>query len=162
MTPFLNTPPRPCLFRSFSLPHDMNFSKRASFSNVFSWGWCLKKLCQHIFHKITTPPRLLPVGRVPGLPIRDCAGSPSNLAPRCPRLSAIHVIAKVICERLVLVPGLCRFALFVTIPYAPTPPLSAALTATNLDLREFVFHEWARAGRPHQGRGISRGTFCDY
>ena len=33
------------------------------------------------------------VGKVPGLPIRECAGlgSSNNLAPRCPKLSAIDV-----------------------------------------------------------------------
>jgi len=30
--------------------------------------------------------------------------------------------AKAICEHLVLVPGPHQFALFITMPYAPTPP----------------------------------------
>ena len=39
--------------------------------------------------------------RVLGLSIRDCAGSPNNFAPKCPKLSAIGVTAKSICGRLV-------------------------------------------------------------
>jgi len=44
--------------------------------------------------------------RVPGLPIRDCAGRPDNLVPRSTKLSAMDVTARAIFEqRLVLVPG---------------------------------------------------------
>jgi len=48
-------------------------------------------------------PELVP--RVPGLSIRDCAGSPNNLLVRSTKLSAIDVTAQAIYERLVLVPG---------------------------------------------------------
>ena len=59
--------------------------------------------------------------RVPGVSIRDCAGSPNNdLVLRITDLSAIDVTAKAICE---LVPGPRRFAPFVTMSCAPTPPL---------------------------------------
>ena len=37
----------------------------------------------------------------PGLPVRDCAGSPNNPASRCPKLSAIDVTAKAIFEHFV-------------------------------------------------------------
>jgi len=45
--------PPPGLASSF--PHDQNFSIRASLS------WPLQKLCQHIFHQVTTPPRSSPL-----------------------------------------------------------------------------------------------------
>jgi len=47
--------------------------------------------------------------RVPGLPIRVCAGSFNNLAQMCPKLSAINVTAKTFSERLYLVPGISLF-----------------------------------------------------
>ena len=58
--------------------------------------------------------------RVPGLPIRDCAGSSNNLAQMCPKLSAIHVTQKTFFERLYLVAGLSPFEPRVNCPYAPT------------------------------------------
>jgi len=60
--------------------------------------------------------------RVQRLPIGDCAASPNNCVPRRPKLSAIEVTAKAICERLYLVPGLSPFEPRVNCPYAPTPP----------------------------------------
>ena len=41
--------------------------------------------------------------RVPGLPIRDCAGNSNNLVQMCPKLSAIDVKEKTFFERLYLV-----------------------------------------------------------
>jgi len=38
--------------------------------------------------------------RVPGLPIRNCAGRSNNLVPRGTKVSAIDVTWKVFCERL--------------------------------------------------------------
>jgi len=65
-------------------------------------------------------------GRVP--PIRDCVGSPNNLAPGCPKLSAIHVTAKAIFERLYLVPGPRQFAPFVIVLMHPhSHPLTLQL-----------------------------------
>ena len=60
--------------------------------------------------------------RVPGLPIRDCAGSSKNLAQMCPKLSAIDMTGKTFFERLYLVPGLGTFGPGVNCPCAPTPP----------------------------------------
>jgi len=60
--------------------------------------------------------------RVPGLPIRDCAGSCNSSVHRCTRVSAIKVIAKKFFERLYLVPGLSPFEPRVKCPCAPTPP----------------------------------------
>jgi len=44
--------------------------------------------------------------RVPGLPIRNCAGISNNLVPRGTKVSAIDATVKIIFERLYLVPGL--------------------------------------------------------
>ena len=54
--------------------------------------------------------------------IGDYTKSPSNRGPGWPKLSAIHVTAKTICERLVLVQGWRSVAKFVLIPSAPTLP----------------------------------------
>ena len=48
-------------------------------------------------------------GRVPGLPIRNCAGISNNLVPRGTEVSTVDVTAKTIFERLYLVPGLGTF-----------------------------------------------------
>jgi len=48
------TPP-PGLESSFQV--EWNFSKRVCFSINFFWSWLLKKVCQNIFHQITTQPR---------------------------------------------------------------------------------------------------------
>jgi len=53
-----------------------------------TWPWCLAR------------------ARVPGLRIRDCTVSSNNLAPGCPKLSAIDVTAKTILERFDSVSGL--------------------------------------------------------
>ena len=50
------------------------------------------------------------VVRVPGLPIRDCAGTCNNRGPMRLKLSALDVIAKAIFERLYLVLVLRKFA----------------------------------------------------
>jgi len=60
--------------------------------------------------------------RTPGLPVRDYAGGHNNRIPRRPKLSTIDVPAKTIFERLNLFSGPRQFALFVTMPSAPTPP----------------------------------------
>jgi len=52
--------------------------------------------------------------RVPRLSIRDCTGRPNNYVPRRSKMSAIDVIAKTICERLVLDPGPCQRVPVVT------------------------------------------------
>jgi len=61
-------------------------------------------------------------GRVPGLPIRDCARGCNNRAQMCAQLSPIDVTAKTFFERLYLVLGLGTFGLWVNCPYAPTTP----------------------------------------
>ena len=43
--------------------------------------------------------------RVPGLPMRDCAGSCKRSVPRCAKVSTIDVTAKTMVERLNLVSG---------------------------------------------------------
>ena len=60
--------------------------------------------------------------RVPGLPIRDCAGSSNNLAQMCLKLSTIDMTKKIFFERLYLAPGLGTFGPGVNFPCAPTPP----------------------------------------
>jgi len=63
--------------------------------------------------------------RVQGVPkvfVRDCAGSPNNRGPRWPKLSAIHMTSKAICEGLILDSGPRDLAHFVTMPSVPTPP----------------------------------------
>jgi len=50
-----------------------------------------------------------PGGRVPVLPIRDCARGYNNRAQMCPLLSAIDVTEKTFFERLYLVLGLGTF-----------------------------------------------------
>jgi len=62
--------------------------------------------------------------RVPGLPIRDCAGSCNSRGQRRPKVSAIVVTAKAIFERLYLVLKLSTIEPRVNCPYAPTPPLA--------------------------------------
>ena len=47
-----------------------------------------------------------------GLSIRDCAGQHKTLLLRDTKMSAIDVTAKTIFERLVLVPGQCKFFVF--------------------------------------------------
>jgi len=51
------SPPQPGLFLSAG----PEFLEKASFSNKFSRYLPTKKLCNHFFHKITTPPRSSPV-----------------------------------------------------------------------------------------------------
>jgi len=58
--------------------------------------------------------------RVPGLPIRDCAGSCSSSKQTMPELSVIVVTATAIFEGLYLVLGLSPFEPQVNCPYAPT------------------------------------------
>jgi len=58
--------------------------------------------------------------RVPGLRIRDCAGSCS--VQRCTSVNATVVTAKTFFERLYLVPGPSPFEPRVHCPCAPTPP----------------------------------------
>jgi len=60
------------------------------------------------------------LGRVPEASLKDNAGSPNNLGPRCPKLTAVDVTAQAFCERLVLVPGLRGVAYFFTVPSAST------------------------------------------
>jgi len=48
---------------------------------------------------VLTPLKVL-LRRVPGLPIRDCAGSSNNPAQMCPKLSAIDVTEKTFFECL--------------------------------------------------------------
>jgi len=81
----------------------------------------------------------LPDPRVPGLHIRYCAGSSNNLAPRCPKLSAIDVTEKALFERLYLVPGPRQFAPYVTMPSAPTPPPLSHSQRLFLDFRAIFF-----------------------
>jgi len=59
-------------------------------------------------------------GRVPGLPIRDCARGCNNRAQMCAQLSAIDVTARTFFERLYLVLGLCKIAPWVKFSYAST------------------------------------------
>ena len=63
--------------------------------------------------------------RVPGLSIRDCAGTSVIRGPSSPKLcrGEIHVTAKAVCESLVLVLVARGLAQFVTMPWAPTPPM---------------------------------------
>ena len=61
-------------------------------------------------------------GRVPGLPIRDCARGCNNCVHTRAQMSAIHVTSKTIFERLYLVLGLRNLALCVSCPCAPTTP----------------------------------------
>jgi len=59
----------------------------------------------------------------------NCAGSPNKCFPRHPKLIAIDMTAIAICECLVLGPGPCRLAPFVTLPYAPIANSPTALCA---------------------------------
>ena len=61
-------------------------------------------------------------GRVPGLPIRDCAGGCKSSEHKLTTMSAIHVTAKTFFECLYLVPGLSPFEPRVKCPCAPTSP----------------------------------------
>ena len=80
---------------------------------------------------------------VPGLKLlrllraRDFAASHNNRGSRWPKLSAIHVTAKVIFERFYLVPGLSTFEPRVNCPFAPTPPPLAP--KLFLDFRAIFF-----------------------
>ena len=56
------------------------------------------------------------------LHIRNCAASSNNLTPRCPKLSAIDVIATTFFERFYLVLRFRQFVPWVNCPCAPTPP----------------------------------------
>jgi hypothetical protein len=77
---------------------------------------------------------------VPGFPIRDCAASSNNLAPRCPKLNAVDMIAKTIFELLYLVLGLHQFVPRVNCPCAPTPPPFTQILF--LDFRANFSPEW--------------------
>ena len=57
---------------------------------------------------------------MPEASLKDNAGSPNNLGPRCPKLTAVDVTAKAFCERLVLVPGLRGVAYLFTVPSVST------------------------------------------
>jgi len=99
------------------------------FTYIYIARQCVVSVYMHIF--IIFIPQLfcepLPLHdlymRVPGLPIRDCAGSSNNLAPRCPKLSAIDVTAKIFFERLYLVLGLapiCALSQLSVCSHTPT------------------------------------------
>lgn len=60
----------------------------------------------------------------------NCAGSPNKCFPRHPKLIAIDMTAIAICECLVLGPGPCRLAPFITLPYAPIANSPTAHCAT--------------------------------
>ena len=53
--------------------------------------------------------------------IINCTESPHNLVLRITKLSAWNVMANVICEHLMLVPGPHWFLPFIMMSYAPTP-----------------------------------------
>jgi len=78
--------------------------------------------------------------RVPGLPIRDCAGSSNNRAQMWPKLKAIDVTEKTFFQRMCLVPGLSPFEPRVNCPYAPTPP--PFTQQLFLDFRADFFRTW--------------------
>ena len=78
--------------------------------------------------------------RVPGLPIRDCAGSCNSSAHKRTTMSAIDVTVKTFFERVYLIPGLSPFEHRVKCPCAPTPPPYAQ--QLFLDFCEFCFPEW--------------------
>jgi len=63
--------------------------------------------------------------RVPGLPIRDCAGSCNSWVTRRLMVSAIDLAAKTLFERLYLVPGLSPFEPGVNCPCASTPTVQS-------------------------------------
>ena len=65
-------------------------------------------------------PGTLLLGRVQGLPIRDCAESCNNRRHMRPQLSAKFLTGKIFVERLYLVPGMGTFLPWVKCPYAPT------------------------------------------
>jgi len=85
-------------------------------------------------------PWLLVPWRVPGLPIRDCAGSCNSSAHKRTTMSAIDVTVKTFFERVYLIPGLSPFEHRVKCPCAPTPPPYAQ--QLFLDFCEFCFPEW--------------------
>jgi hypothetical protein len=64
----------------------------------------------------------------PELPVRDYTEGCNRSVPRRSKMSAMNVTARIIFERLCLVPGPRQFALFFTMPSAPTtPPLTRRL-----------------------------------
>ena len=65
--------------------------------------------------------------RVPGLPIRDCAGSCNSSVQMCTRVNAIDVTAKAIFERLYLVLGRGTFGPSFNCPCASTPPTAQSV-----------------------------------
>jgi len=67
--------------------------------------------------------------RVPGLRIRDCAGSCKSSAQMCTTVYTKDVKAKERFERLYLVPGRGKFVASINCPCASTPP--TAHTVTN-------------------------------
>jgi len=75
--------------------------------------------------------------RLPGLPIRDCAGSSNSLAQMRPKLSTTNVTAEVIFERLYLVPGLGPFGPRVNGPYVSTTPTVHPTTISRLPCNFF-------------------------
>jgi len=93
-----------------------------------------KRLCYHrksekqTKKRVETLDRLLWRAAAPGIkPLRlprarDCAESCNSSVPRGAKVSAIDVTAKTIFEHSYLVPGPHQFALFSTMPSAPTPP----------------------------------------
>ena len=74
-------------------------------------------VCVALYWDIVTVP-----GRVPGLPIRDCAKGYNNRGYTRLQLSAIEVTSEVFFERLYLVLGLSPFEPRVNFPFVPTPP----------------------------------------
>jgi len=78
--------------------------------------------------------------RVPGLPIRDCAGSCNRSEHMRTTVSAVYVTAKAFFERLYLVSGLSPFEPRVKCPCAPTPPPFAK--QLFLDFCEIFSPEW--------------------
>jgi len=80
--------------------------------------------------------------------IRDCMSIPNNHGLSWQSKSTIHVTAKVILDRLMLVSGPRGFAQFVTIPSAPTTssaPITPPLTL-QLFLDCIVFFSKSKSG----------------
>jgi len=78
-------------------------------------------------------------GRVPGLPIRDCARNNNNRAQMCPKLSATDVTEKTFFERLYLFSKIGTFGSRVNCPYAPTTP---TVHSTTISLFLWIFFPW--------------------
>ena len=97
--------------------------------------------------------------RVPGLPIRDCAGSCNSSVQMCTSVNAF--LQKAILERLYSVPGRGTFWLSVNCPCASTPPPTPLTLWLILDFPALLFKFFTLVALHFFGQHDSRSNLAE-